>query len=332
MLQVRLRTTLLQAQTLWLFGDTHESGKRHDQKQLFVMSGRVGTKVAIDKDREGQTQLKRQAKVISYEENNLVKVHSFEFSQNNHKESLHHGSWRLTEALPISYKIDSAEVILGKNSAIEDLIIKTIKQKKLYRFGRYPVSDDQVSLGWVSVNKLLSDRNGILEGILIASRNWINLKVGESENQTWSRILFIGLDFWGSIISSQLSIMTGARNYCKASKGSDNFYSSKELFQDPIPSNVIEAIEHIVLITDVVSSGDSILGVANRISSHLLEDSKSSIKWHAISVISDRHQSKKADLSFLTSFGTFCSNLRLPVVPNSFLPDEDLLPPQERGF
>lgn len=331
-LQFRLRRTLGQSQTLWLFGDTHESGKRHDQKQLFVMSGRIGTKLSIDTSPKDQTQLKRQARVISYSENNQVTVHTFEFTQNNHEENLHLGHWTPTQKLPIDYKIDSAEVIPGKNSPLEVSIIKIIKQKKLYRFDRFPVGEDQVSLGWVSVNKLLSDRNGILEGILLASREWISSKIGKTKDANWSDILLIGLDFWGSILSSQLSIMTGARNYCKASKGSDNFYSNRELFDNKIPSEFLLGIKHIVLITDVVSSGDSIQGVADKIRNQLEQPSKSEMKWHAISVISDRHQSKKADLSFLTSFGTFCSNLRIPVVSNSFLPDEDLFPPQERGF
>ena len=46
----------------------------------------------------------------------------------------------------------------------------------------------------------------------------------------------------------------------------------------------------------------------------------------AVSIISDRNQKKKHDIGFLNLFGTFCCNLRIPVLDKEDLPDEDILP------
>lgn len=90
----------------------------------------------------------------------------------------------------------------------------------------------------------------------------------------------------------------------------------------------IEDIKNIVFITDVISSGRTLKSVHEKLLELLNTKGIRVENCYAISVISDRRQKKKVDLSFLSGFGTFCSSVRLPVVDSNLLPDEIILPPK----
>lgn len=321
LLKERIQSTLKQSPVLWLFGDTHQGAQKIHNNQLFVMSGRIGMKV-VDPDKNEYSILSRQANVIEFDSDTSTQVRTIEFKPTGHKDDDQRGEWKLMEAEPYKFKIDTAELI---NETIQEDLIKVIKKGKLYKFGRFVINNgEDISLGWVSMNSLLTDSSiAILPDIVRQSRGWIETKIGADKNQN---TLLIGIDFWGAIIASQLSVATGMRNFIVGSRGDKKNYSLQEVLESSEPELKIEEIKNIIFLTDVVSSGRTIETIYKKLIEKYTDKGLNIENYIAIAVVSDRRQKKKVDLGFLQSFGTFCGNLRIPVVDADMLPDEDILP------
>lgn len=321
LLKERIQTTLKQSPILWLFGDTHQGAQNINNNQLFVMSGRIGMKV-VDPLKNEYSILSRQAKVIEFNCDASTQVRTIEFKPTGHKDDDQRGEWKLLEPEPYEYKIDTAELI---DELIQENLINVIKKGKLYKFGRFVINNgEDISLGWVSINSLLTDSSvAILPDIVRQSRAWIESKIGDTKSDS---TLLIGVDYWGAIIASQLSVATGMRNLIFGSRGERKNYSIQEILESSEPKLKIEEIKNIVFLTDVISSGRTIESIHKRIIEKYSTQGLNIDNYIAIAVISDRHQKKKVDISFLKSFGTFCGNLRIPVVDADMLPDEDILP------
>ena len=155
------------------------------------------------------------------------------------------------------------------------------------------------------------------------SRDWLKSKITPDSFQN---TILIGIDFWGAIIASQISVVTGLRNYLVGSRGDKKFYSLQEILDNENSDLKIEDIKNVVFITDVVSSGRTLENMHNKLVELFKSKNININSCYAISVISDRRQKKRVDLGFLSGFGTFCSSVRLPVVDADMLPDEDILP------
>lgn len=320
-LKDRIQSTLKQSPILWLFGDTHQGAQNVHNNQLFVMSGRIGTKV-VDPIHKEYSIISRQATVIDFDSDTTTKVRTIEYKPAGYIDDDQRGEWKLLEAEPYEYRIDTAELI---DNVIQDDLIKVIKKGNLYKFGRFVINNgEEISLGWVSINSLLTDTSiSILPDIVRKSRGWIESKLGSDKKQS---TLIIGIDFWGAIIASQLSVATGMRNYIVGSRGNKNNYSLQEVLESSEPELRIEEIKNIIFITDVVSSGRTIESIYIKLKEKYSDKGLNINSYMAIAVISDRRQKKKVNLGFLNSFGTFCGNLRIPVVDADMLPDEDILP------
>ncbi len=320
-LKERIQSTLRQSPVLWLFGDTHQGAQNIHNNQLFVMSGRIGMKV-VDPAKKEYSILSRQANVIAFDSDTSTQVRTIEFKPTGHQDDDQRGEWKLMDAEPYEFRIDTAELI---DESIQEDLIKVIKKGKLYKFGRFVINNgEDISLGWVSMNSLLTDSSiAILPDIVRQSRGWIETKIGTDKNQS---TLLIGIDFWGAIIASQLSVATGMRNFIVGSRGDKKNYSLQEVLESSEPELKIEEIKNIIFLTDVVSSGRTIESIHKKLIEKYTDKGLSIDNYIAIAVISDRRQKKKVDLGFLKSFGTFCGNLRIPVVDADMLPDEDILP------
>jgi pyrimidine operon attenuation protein/uracil phosphoribosyltransferase/predicted phosphodiesterase len=321
LLKERIQSTLRQSPVLWLFGDTHQGAQNIHNNQLFVMSGRIGMKV-VDPAKNEYSILSRQANVIEFDSDTSTQVRTIEFKPTGHKDDDQRGEWKLMEAEPYEFRIDTAELI---DESIQEDLIKVIKKGKLYKFGRFVINNgEDISLGWVSMNSLLTDSSiAILPAIVRQSRGWIEAKIGVDKNQS---TLLIGIDFWGAIIASQLSVATGMRNFIVGSRGDKKNYSLQEVLESSEPELKIDEIKNIIFLTDVVSSGRTIETIHKKLMEKYTDKGLNIDNYIAIAVISDRRQKKKVDLGFLKSFGTFCGNLRIPVVDADMLPDEEILP------
>ncbi len=286
------------------------------------MSGRIGTKVE-NPSSPSYSVIDRQAQIIQYNSDNTTTIRTLRYASKQHIDNDQQGEWTLGNPINYSYKIDTAELI---NQETEKKIEDKIKEKKLYNFGRFIINNGaDVSLGWISINRLLTDSTVILPELVNQSRDWVMSKIGKDK---FSNTLIIGIDFWGAIIASQLSANTGIRNYIVGSRGDKKFYSLEEVLESDTSAVRIDEIKNIVYITDVISSGRTLDNTHKKIVG-LFNSRNIKIEFcYAISVISDRRQKKKVDLGFLSGFGTFCSSVRLPVVVADMLPDEIILPPK----
>ena len=153
-LKDRIQKEISQPQILWLFGDTHQPAHVISNNHLFVMSGRIGTKVEDPTSNEYSI-IDRQAKIVQYNSDNTTTVRTLTYSSKVHKDNDQQGEWGLGVPISYKYKIDTAELI---NKNTEERIETKIKEKKLYNFGRFIINNgEDVSLGWISINKLLTD-------------------------------------------------------------------------------------------------------------------------------------------------------------------------------
>jgi hypothetical protein len=51
------------------------------------------------------------------------------------------------------------------------------------------------------------------------------------------------------------------------------------------------------------------------------------VRWLCLSIIMDEKNARRADCTFVETFGTACKNLRMPVIGKNELPDVAILPP-----
>lgn len=324
-----------QSNILYLFGDIHKPDIEEVKNELLVMSGRIGTKVS-NNDGEKESVISREATLIKYDATNHVSVQKFNYLQEDHDGDENTGYWKSLNPDEYEFTVIRAETIKMVDPSeegeeveyVEDKILNSIARNKLYKIGKFQYENNgerKISMGWVSINKLLSKDSILLLDIVNQSKEWIYNKISEHENISKNTLL-VGIDFWGSIISSQLSIKTGCKNLCKANKGSDEHYSLFEIFNEKDAKTISQETENVILITDIVASGSTLNSVYSKICKYL---SKQDVNFYAISVLSDRYQDKSDNLSFLTAFGTFCSNLRIPIVDSHEVPDDSIVAPFE---
>ncbi|MEO7357974.1 MAG: metallophosphoesterase [Ignavibacteria bacterium] len=335
-LKMEIQENINQAKILYLFGDTHQSDREIHEQQAFIMTSRWGIKIPRpEDDPKKKSDISQEAKLIHYLKNRSLKIHTFSYHSKIHKLDANDGHWVGESPIKIDLQTKHADLIKGRYEKDLDLkIIQQIKLDGLYRFDRFLVNkegEEKISLGWISINNLLKEqKNGILSEIIVSTKDYLEEKIRDISVKD---VLYVGIDYWGSIISSQLSVMTGSINYCRALRGSEKHYTKSEQFSETDLETLFINIKYVVFITDVVSTGSTLRRIYEKIISNpVLEAKTKEIKFITISVMSDRRQRKKADLGFLYAFGTFCNNLRIPVVDKEDLPDEGILPSKKHFY
>ena len=88
------------------------------------------------------------------------------------------------------------------------------------------------------------------------------------------------------------------------------------------PKKSLDSLKCIVIFTDVISSGSTIHKVIEKI-----KEANSRITFHLISVISNNRELRGDVLNQIETVGSFCLELKIPVIENDNLPDENILPP-----
>jgi hypothetical protein len=226
-----------------------------------------------------------------------------------------------TVSKPISSNIETLDIEL------ESQIIANIADKRLYSVGRFETNETDTSLSWVSIGPLLNT-TGILPVTIKAMYQWIGVKLNQAKNPTvFEKTLFLGMDCWGAVLASQLSILSGAQNFCVASRGSGFHYTAQELISERVIKKVKEC-RFIVLVHDVVGTGQSLQIIHDQVTSKIDSKETSKISWYALSLICDNSRSRNDTSNFLSGHGTACGALRMPILAKSQLPDERVLPPQ----
>lgn len=340
-------------QTLWLYGDTHSPDHIMPLKGSYhVVTGRFGTTIAR------YSQISRQAKVIRIFDSadNLPEVLTLEVDMRTHKPQTQICRWNpvlgiirnWTKLEPYSSEVHSATNSMDerKPSGIEEhllsiakeykidllnvdldkSLIDIIEEKGLYTLGRFHTSEDNISLSWISIGPLLNS-TGVIASIIKQMDAWIMQILVQNPDINKANVVLLGMDCWGSVLASELSVVTGIKNYCVAARGRGAFHTEGELISEGVAKKLSEH-KIIIFVCDVLATGHSIKYVYDDIQSkwkamHLSPDNR----WFCLSILMDERNARRADCAFIETFGTTCKNLRMPVVAKEELPNASILPP-----
>lgn len=337
--------------TFWFFGDGHlPDFWSYNDYHHFLMTGMIGGNYLNPtyKDSAGVSisfNKTNEAKVIQIDtETKAIKIHTFSYKSKGINLSPHVGMWdsnvsdlRIVDN-PFEKQIKPQEEIASQigaekksfdtittlvSQSVEDEIINQIRDKRLYSFNRYATSKKEVSLGWVSISKLFESKE-LLSRCIEKSVKWLDDLPGISISK--ENTIFIGIDFWGAIFASQASIIKDVENYCIAtkSKGQHNVLLEKpEFLCNKLQEKKMKLV-NIVLFTDVISTGNTVLSIQQKIRDCL--EQKDNLNWIALSIISDVKQGRNIELNNITALGALCKNLRIPILNTEDLPDETILP------
>jgi hypoxanthine phosphoribosyltransferase len=147
----------------------------------------------------------------------------------------------------------------------------------------------------------------------------------ELTNFVPNNAVVIGLDSWGAILASQVSVMTGVKNYCIAGRAKGLTHTASERISETVRNGVVEC-DLIILISDVIGTGMSLKGVYDDLSEKMTPEQKEQVKWTLLSVICDDRYDRQSNLCFAHTNMTACKDLRMPILKNDDLPSESVLP------
>lgn len=329
------------AATVWLCGDIHSPGHVtfKDENMHFVATGRFGTATG-----RSDSRLARQVKIISIEVNkkSVPNVLTFNYGMPGSESQPHYGSWtcergtttiiykrkqtrrgRTYRGLRSSKKASNggtSHIVIDQT--LQDEIIETIKKLGLYKLGRFSTSGDKIHLSWVSVGPLLSS-GVILARVVNSMVRWLSRQF-EKDGRGAEETVLLGIDCWGAVLASQISVQTGAWNFCLGARGQGEHHTSHEKLSASVYRKIRQC-KNIVFVTDVIASGRSLNHIYEQIKAELGEEQAKDLRWFALSVIAD--ESIKRNTGFLKAQGTTCGALRMPILAAGELPDESILPP-----
>jgi orotate phosphoribosyltransferase-like protein len=210
-------------------------------------------------------------------------------------------------------------VLSSYNEEVEKEILRVIKLKKLYKFGRFHVSEDYISLGWVEIIKLMNDKDLLNR---ISDKSYEIIKSIITDPFTGS--LFLGVEIIGGILASQLSVRFGTKNSIIPIRSKSDHYSEFEFSHSSAFDN-LESVKNIVIFIDLISSGNTIISLVNEI-----KEKNPLINVHVISVISNNIADRLNSIPNTKSYHTFCSILKIPIIKHSDMPDENYVQPNLR--
>lgn len=301
--------------TIWFHGDVHASDQKIIGDEIFVLTSKFGGKTDTSEQR-------RQAVLISINETDIFKTTcNYEFPTHHQNQRL--GDWKcfekqeLRKSIPVEHhKSLNESEFSAYNHEVEKEILRLVKELELYKFGRFHVSEDYVSLGWVDINKLMCDKE-LLNRISDKSYELIKSKISSSNEET----LFLGIEIIGGILASQLSVRFNIRNSIIPIRSKSDHYSQFE-FSHSSAFEDIKTIKDLVIFIDIISSGSTINSLVEEIISKNTE-----INIHVISIISNDIENKVISIPKTKSYNTFCSNLKIPIIKHSEMPDEQYVKP-----
>lgn len=335
--------------TIWLSGDIHREYQSIRRNVCYVTAGRIGTPTGrLDSHN------RRQAVVVEISPARL-RVHRFRYEMEAHITHAEYGDWTpqivfedppraaiVTATVPgraeASGGIESDRAALAPDSSTSSIVLRakaafpfeilteegnqTIRReiiaKQLYTWGRFATSSDEVLLSWVSIGPLMNvpKRLGATTRDMAA---WLRSQL-RHRNIDVEKAVLLGIDCWGAVLASQLSVVTGVRNFCIATRGRGEYHTSYEVISDEVTS-AVNGADCVLLVTDVVATGRTLRWVYDKFHS----DGKVRQSWLTLSILSDPKQPLAVDCGFVQAHGTACQIAR-PFLPADHAPDADLVP------
>jgi len=326
-IQHRLSQLRPQGKTFFLCGDGHIPDAFQSGNKIFVMTGLLGGNYTKRTSDGKPFFMQTQARIIKFGEDSTVKLSTFNYKPGGFDYDVSSGIWEY-EISNIREVIDKAKPVMEKTSSrtlilsdpLEKEIINRIKRERLYKLGRFVTSSEFHSMSWVSINRLFEEQQ-IFVSLIDKGLEWLKQIIKEQ-----SQALIIGVDFYGAMIGAHLAIRAGCKNECFTSR----YLESGD--KEPILNLVytiksIADIRDIIFVTDVVSSGQSVLNIIGQIEALFeeLKKQKLTVRYHSISVISDTNIMRDNFDSKMSSIKTACGSLRMPIIRSNELPDTDIL-------
>lgn len=300
---------------IWFHGDVHASDQKIIEKETFILTSKFGGTVDTSEQR-------RQAVIMYITEHSLSRLTcSYVFPTHGQHVTL--GDWECSEVhelrtiTPVQeVKNTTSNILNALNQEVEKEILRLINEKGLYKFGRFHVSEEYVSLGWVDISKLLSDRSLLTR---ISDKCFDLVRQNLSGNS--EEILFIGLEMIGGILASQLSVRFNCKNSIIPLRSKSGHYSELESNHSPAFDDLTN-VKDIFIIIDLISSGNSITEFVEN-----LNTVNPNLNIHVISIISNDRENKMTVIPKAKSYNTFCAKLKIPLIKHSEMPDENFVEP-----
>jgi hypothetical protein len=340
--------------TIWLCGDIHREGSVCVGGVSYITTGRLGTRST-----KSESPILRQATVVEHSERGIRLLKATYSTSESRAE---YGDWKaewvdlprdsgsLTGVAAKGTTTDPSKVtptsadrdrIVSPLSAtagqqkrvdnvtlisaeMEEDILKSLRDKRLYVWGRFETSGSEVLLSWISVGPLLNVP-GRLGAAVNQMGKWLSSQLAE-KTITTDRVLLIGVDCWGAVLASQLSIVLNVQNYCIAARGRGEYHTIHESIGDDVQQAVAQS-QAVVLVNDVVATGHTQLWVYEKLCAGLDAGIAKELTWLSLSVFTDPDQPLAADCSFIASHGTAC-RIKRPFLSADRVPGDDLVPTQ----
>lgn len=357
-------------QVLWLSGELHRDIHALSEKMHTVVTGRLGTSVIQQPDTgkpKKITQVFRQARVINMPVKGASSGIIFEYRPNGHFDQSLLGDWvpipytpsknirgrkgsaqgedasieyspdkELCEsAAKTDFGVSATPAIELLSSDLQQEILRVISAERLYTIGRFVTCKSKTSISWIPIGKLLA-QNELLVAVIGVMAGWVKARFNGLNPD---KIGLVGVDSWGAIFASQISVMTGIRNFCVAARVDGQAHTVYERIDDTVVCG-LEMCDVIILVSDVIGTGRSLKFVYKHLNNAFEKkkkqngsDSTPSRTWAIVSVICDEGSARKnnqgkSNLNFASINVTACKGLRMPILPNNSLPDEGILPPE----
>jgi len=300
---------------VWFHGDVHASDQKVIENEIFVLTSKFGG--IADKSEQ-----KRQAVLISIDESNISKIAcKYEFPTHGQDQRL--GDWDCSELQELrKFKINTTTINVNQdeltpfNQEVENEILRLVKERDLYKFGRFHVSEEYISLGWVDINRLMSDKE-LLNRISDKCYEFISSKITSLPEE----YLLLGVEIIGGVIASQLSVRLNIKNSIIPVRSKSDHYSEFEFSHSSAFDN-INNIKDVILFIDIISTGNTINSLIEEI---LLRNEK--INIHVISIITNDIEKKIRSIPKTKSYITFCTKLKIPIIKHSEMPTEEYVVP-----
>lgn len=325
-IQHRLAQLRPQGRVFYLCGDGHIPDAFQTGNRTFVMTGLFGGNYTKRDLRGKPFFMQTQARLITFD-GTTTSLSTFNYKPVGFDYDVSNGEWEhelsnirevIDKRHPIAIKQESRTLVLSE--PLEKEIINRIKKERLYKLGRFITSAEFHSMSWISINQLFEEQQ-IFVSLVDKALDWLKQIIKEE-----SKALIVGVDFYGAMIGTHLAIRSGFKNECFTSRYLEN--GDKEQLNHLVTSIAgIAEIKDVILVTDVVSSGQSVLNIINSLETEYksVKGTALDVKYHSISVISDINIVRDDFDAKLTTIKTACGSLRMPIIRSSELPDTEIL-------
>jgi orotate phosphoribosyltransferase len=327
---------------LWLSGDVHHPCYYMYDGHHYVVSGRLGESPSAGT----QTEVPRQVSLVSVPRvvGSKCHVHVVEFHRDIDVSGAYTGRWKLRpqdglviqrlnsvrlhddSAVPLPPVTETATKshprVESFNDDAQQLIENVIADRGLYHFGRFATSEGDVSLSWISIGRLLKESN-ILHIVVSGMTKWLFREVLSDKNP--QDVVLVGIDCWGAVLASQVSVRTGIECICTGVRGRGRYHLPQESL-DPSSVERIVAKKTVLVVSDVIATGESIRHVQATVAELQGGAMPKAQEWIGFSVLCDADPNQPRNCGGILRLVTACGSIRMPRLPYQQLPSTAILP------